>query len=494
MAIKNLRSEFSVAHQDSSIRVKAKNCATLCQDMMAIKLQSSDIDTVVGMLDAYAGQLGIEPPLKSKKNRPPVSVIQRFTDHLWWRRQLRKSIGRRIEAKAIKLGMVHAKHEKYCSNFTYDWRQSMNDENRAMLESQVAINDSGDEFVLADLVDKSVANPNVRAAETIVRAKGFQQLADDIGYTSEAITITCPSRFHAKRSHYNAHGKLVRVSDNTEWKGDTPVDAREYLSTCWSRVRAYLARFGVDVFGLRVAEPHHESCPHWHVLLFFKPCDRFLVHAAIRKYFLQEAPFEQGAQMYRVKFERIDKNKGDALGYFLKYILKNLTGRVGARKDGADPKKALSRVGAWSSRWGVRQFQFIGGPSVTVWRELRRLKEDTGVKIVDDCRAAADSGDWCEFCKLMGVPGTPRKDQPLKPAVVIKPPKGAQWASALTQNRRNKYSELVEFVVGIEHDNVIYLTRIHEWRIEPKAASEAVPSRTCVNNCTEPPPKKRKVA
>ncbi|WBA15132.1 replication endonuclease [Salinivibrio proteolyticus] len=140
-------------------------------------------------------------------------------------------------------------------------------------------------------------------------------------------------------------------------------------------MRAKLQREDVRFYGFRVVEPQHDGTPHWHLLLFVEPAHYDTLITTMRDYALREDGDETGAEQHRFTEVKIDPNKGSATGYIAKYISKNIDGdHLDAGIYGEDPKCAAARVDTWAACWSIRQFQQLGGCSVTVWRELRRLK------------------------------------------------------------------------------------------------------------------------
>ena len=90
--------------------------------------------------------------------------------------------------------------------------------------------------------------------------------------------------------------------------------ATGYLCKLFSRIRSKIKRDGIDYFGLRVVEPHHDGTPHWHMLFFVRPEHLDSLTDIIRDYALAEDGHEPGAQKHRFTVELIDWNKGSAVG------------------------------------------------------------------------------------------------------------------------------------------------------------------------------------
>lgn len=372
-------------------------------------------------LAALCASRGVDAP--DYFDTPCASGIARMLDHLWWRRQLRRTHAKQVEAAAIELGYVNRTKDCYASDETVVRRLQQNARNAAMLEATTAVNEDGQEFTLAELAAKSPANKAVRRAELMTRINGFERIAIDMGHVGLFFTITCPSRMHAWKTTVARDGKKG-VRRNEKYDGTRPDEAQKYLTKVWARIRAALARRGLEWYGFRIAEPNHDGTPHWHVLVFFASemsdgrAAMPRVQALVRRYALADSPNEYGAKHHRVDFKPMDPAKGTAAGYIAKYVAKNIDGYK-LEKDlyGNDSFETSQRVEAWATTWRIRQFQQVGGPPVTVWRELRRVEAvpATAPECLHEAHAAANkrtvredrdvaSVAWDRYVKAQGGP------------------------------------------------------------------------------------------
>jgi hypothetical protein len=402
----------------------------------------------------YVTTYKIEPPIPS--NRIQMSgCFKRMSDNRWWLRRIRKLITQANEKAAILLNLVNRRKQIYASNVTTRNRQAQLLRNEQLLSAHFIINEAGERFSLKEISDVNVSNPKVRKAELINRARGFEDLSESLGHQGLFITITCPSKFHRA---YSKSG-----TENPKWDGSMPDDSQRYLNKLWARVRADLKRKNINPYGFRVVEPQHDGTPHWHTLLFVKPEHVKALKQIIHHYALQEDSDEKGAQENRCDFKLIDPAKGSATGYILKYIVKNIDGvGLGEDKFGNDAIAVATRINAWASCWCIRQFQQIGGASVSVWRELRRLKESFFPEsILEKARLAADTSDWKGYIEAMGgIESTP-KSHPIKLHYDVN-------VNEETGECSQSYydGELVTKVKGLFFEGKAFITRTMKWRLE----------------------------
>jgi hypothetical protein len=424
-------------------------------------------------LNAIARAVGATPAPDSTSLQ---GRIARMVDPTWWTRNLRRSTLRQNEAIEHAAGHIRRARQCYVSDHASQRKRERSKANRATLESLEVASDTGEAFNLLEVSDGSVSNPKIRRGELMMRCRGFEEAAEFMGHTAIFLTITCPSRFH----------RFQGGTESKTWNGETPKDGQKYLCKVWAKIRAAWNKRGYTAYGFRVAEPHHDGCPHWHILLFVNPDESGWFDASqslknprhagagiigiAGRYALADSTAERGALKHRFTVEHIDSSKGSATGYIAKYISKNIDGEhqngdsMGLDFDsGTSAGDASKRVRDWAATWGIRQFQQIGGPSVTVWRELRRLKEAAcQLELFEKPRAAADRADWMGFWMVQGGPEVKKTQLSLKPFYV---------ADSL-----GKYGDEAQRIKGVQGTDstgtYIETTRTKEWTVQ-RAGMEA---------------------
>ncbi|MUH97367.1 replication endonuclease [Aliivibrio fischeri] len=410
------------------------------------------------------------------------ALVNRGCDEIWLRGQLRKKCAYEVEQVARDLSLVQRHKQLYCSDFSVARQRARKSSNRTALEQTVAYDVDNEEnyFTLAELSDKSVSNPKIRRSEMFVRLRGFEEISQESNHKAVFYTLTSPSRFHAV-----SNGQV-----NQNWldaNSPTAKDTHVYLLGVWTALRKILDKKKIKIYGMRIAEPHQDGTPHHHFLLFMKPKDRHFVTTQFKRLALIDSPREAGAKKYRFKAEYIDWSKGSAVGYVAKYLSKNIDGEHIQADKGSSLNgiEAAERVVAWARVNQIRQFQFIGGPSVSVWREMRRLRNEfneddvmlndlNGAEhyLLEKVRRAADIGDWKDFCFAMGGVFVKRADQSVKLNYTVHDAVAKMLESGELSPTR--FGDMAQGQInGLIFKNVFILTRMRNWKTENKAKFES---------------------
>lgn len=435
---------IDVTWSESNIKLVSKRNAYMCyQYSYSLLEEGKEPSEVLIAVEAIL----LQHNLPARKGNNIQGDIARYCCEKWWFKKLSKLQAVTLETLAQYLRIVSKQSQIYLSDATFQKGRENKRRNQVFLSTLEAVNEKGDCVDLKTLADSNTSNPVNRRNELMIRLHGCEVYGNKHGYVADFLTITCPSKMHAVHNN----GK-----PNDNYDGTTPKQANQYLCAQWAKQRAQLARDNIDYYGFRVAEPHHDGTPHWHILIFVKPEQRESMRNTIREYALQVDGDERGAQKYRFKVDPIIKSKGSAVGYIAKYISKNIDGfGLDSDEHGNPAKNSALRVCEWSSIWGIRQFQQFGGPPVTLWREARRLalKEEVNITPV---WVAADKGDWCEFIEALGGINVARKDLPVTLVKEFIEIEGEYW------------EPIGYVIVGLGCGGEIYSSREHTWTVRKK--------------------------
>ncbi len=446
---------FSCSKDD--LKIKAEELASKNRH---ISDHSTTLENALSQCSNLPRVYGLSLPNESTVE----ATINRLCCKRWWKRKLFTLQRQLIESVARDIGIVHQHSSPYSSVHSQIDRAQQKIATQTYLENTYLINDQLQTYSLKELYEKSVSNPYIRRSELMVRIKGFELVADMLGDIGEFYTITCPSRMHAR---YKKNG-----ISNPKYDGTNPRQAQVHLQQVWSRSRSQFARENIHVYGFRVAEPNHDGTPHSHFLLFMQSIHKERVRQILKKYSLQDTPNEKGAKKSRFKAISIDKQKGSAAGYIAKYVAKNIDGsHIDTDLYGNDAGQSAKSIDTWASTWRIRQFQQIGGPSVTVWRELRRIANSE--TLMDTCRSSligdaaiqAGASDFAAYVMTMGGPHMRRTERPIK-ILYIEPEYVNKETGEFIAEGLTRYGDIAAAKIkGLVLDGTEYITRLTKWHI-----------------------------
>lgn len=381
---------------NDEIKELADNHARRCQ---IIVFDEPDRTALKQSLSHYLTTLRISQDVDNRL----INSVQRSA---WWRKRIQRHRNIALASVRRRIGMANLGHS-YIDRYTLESFRRIEIRKRQYLEQTVLQNETGQTRTLAEFHDSSVSNPRIRRIELINRLNGIDEWAHENGDVGFMVTLTAPSAMH----RYGQKGARL----NPNFDGSDPRSVQIYLRKLWADARSHLDKQGISFYGVRVAEPHADGTPHWHMVLYTQPRNVADLKQTLSTFALRKNGTERDAEKHRITFTDEDKTKGRLVVYAVKYISKNVDGHGMVDDELGKPIESyVENATAWSRTYGIRQFQFIGEPPITIWRDLRKLVDPLlGQPILEPIRKAAREGDYFTYLKLMGGMGG-RKVRPVK--------------------------------------------------------------------------------
>ncbi|ELJ5527531.1 replication endonuclease [Salmonella enterica] len=508
-AVRSMTFRFNalVDGDESDAALLAQDLAEfLCDEVEHLNrtLRDESAPELLGVLYSMAAGIAehfkADPPEWSRftgKKLTPEQLkiaISRMISVRFWSRHFRTFTRRWREHLYITVGEVRRQRSVICSlQWVQHWLASRKRGREIMAETDIEDEETGETLPLLSAVDASVSNNEKRRAEMLTRVKGLEELAaldrmsQDSDYVALFFTWTAPQQYHAW---------LETGRRNRKWNGASPRQTQHYFTRTFKNFSTALTRRDIHIFGMHITESHHDGTPHWHGILFVRREQEATLREVFESYANAEncsahRPGKPPARS-QLMIKPVDRRMGSPTAYITKHICRNLEGCApGVRdKETGRPWTELARhSAAWASLWGIKQFQFTGGPPVSVWRELRKLSDqiqaDSVSPVFGELHHAAGAGDWAAYTRLQGGLPTARKNLTMR-----------TWYQAASEpDECGQYTAIIKGVYLPGSNKAPVVTRTRKWKVKaPRQNAKAgflrinrKPSLTPwtrINNCT----------
>lgn len=215
---------FTVVASTDVLTTRAKRLAALCE----ARRRGAGSSPAWRAGKSYLDHHGISYLLRGKANE--LLEVQRMCDARWWERLLVRLRDQVVEQTHRRYGCVrqHRSTPLYCSDYAFRRHCSRQARSHQYLQETFIALPDGTQKSLLEIYQHTVANPEIRRTELMVRLRGIEEFSKDHGHLGIFITITTPQRFHP----WSAKGKA-----NHRYKGHTPKDAQDWLNDNWKRLR-----------------------------------------------------------------------------------------------------------------------------------------------------------------------------------------------------------------------------------------------------------------
>ena len=273
--------------------------------------------------------------------------------------------------------------DTYVTKYTLKKYLAKKEFEQDFLENSIRITEDGRCYNLNSLSKKKKA----KAHEVVGNCKQLAEIAEHNNDHWLAATITCPPVFHIKP-----------VTGKSSWDGMlTPEDNNKFLSKIWRNFLRKLPKLNISVYGHWTKEPYKSSAIHMHTLIYCQSSDIKVIKKWLNKF--TEAQFDEYDCDFKegvsVLFDEGHCQNIHASGnkhhsVISNYINKHILNCLNAPKIKAQPftpEKAYlyeksdieildDKIMAHSDKFSYRRYDFFGVEgSLTVWRELKHLKE-----------------------------------------------------------------------------------------------------------------------
>ncbi|EIG0792547.1 replication endonuclease [Salmonella enterica] len=508
-AVRSMTFRFNalVDGDESATALLAQDLAEfLCDEVEYLNrtLRDESAPELLGVLYSMAAGIAehfkADPPEWSRFTGKKLTLeqlkiaISKMLSVRFWSRHFRTFTRRWREHLYIVVGDVRRQRSVICSpQWVQHWLASRKRGREIMAETDLEDEETGETLPLLSAVDASVSNNEKRRAEMLTRVKGLEELAaldhmsQDSDYVALFFTWTAPQQYHAW---------LETGRRNRKWNGASPRETQRYFTRTFKNFSTALTRRDIHIFGMHVTESHHDGTPHWHGILFVRREQEATLRDVFEGYANAEncsahrpgKPPEQSQLMIKP----VDKRMGSLTAYITKHICRNLEGCApgGRDKETGRPWTELARhSAAWASLWGIKQFQFTGGPPVSVWRELRKLSDqkqaDSVSPVFGELHHAAGAGDWAEYTRLQGGLPAARKNLTMR-----------TWYQAASEpDECGQYTAIIKGVYLPGTGKAPVATRTRKWKVKTPRQNvkpgfmknrrkPALTPWTRINNCT----------